>query len=402
MNIKEILKDYRRRAKRALDKPAEFGADINIRDYVGEASEPKVKEDEVDERIRELGIDTHSIGARYVLIDKYVKNLYSKIKGVRLYSLEEAIEEIPDTIKNYYWKLIPVDQDKYTATAELYGEEGYVILVEDNVKVDMPIQTCLLLSKNKFIQAPHNLIIVGDNSRINITTGCTIIREVASIHAEVTEIYIGNNSEVRYLMIHGWSSLQHVRPRTAIVLGDNSRYIDYYISFSPSKTLQMYPRVYLKGKNSKALTSSVIVAKEEEDIDIGAEAVLEGERSGAELVSRVIAKNRSRMVTRSRIVAKGDDVKGHIECDGILLSETAEIITIPELIALNDNVSLTHEASVGKLAEDQIIYLMSKGFTEDEAKELLIRGFMKVKIPGLSEPLEKAIEQAITIASRGL
>jgi len=402
MSIDIVLQEIKEKAKRSLNKPSKYGVDINLEKYLGGGGESDVEISEADERVQQLGLDLKSTAARYVLIDKQVREIYSRIRGVHLYSLEEAIDRVPDIIEKYYWRLINVDQDKYTAAAELYGGEGYVVVVDDDTEVDMPIQTCLLLSKNRVFQAPHNLIIVGDNSRVNITTGCTIIREVASIHAGVTEIYVGKDSEVRYLMIHGWSGLQHVRPRTAVLLGDNSRYIDYYISFSPSKTLQMYPVIYLRGVNSSALISSVVVAKGEEDIDLGAEAILEGDNSRAEIISRIIAKNKSRVINRSKITAKGDDVKGHIECDGILLTDDSQIITIPELVALNDDVSLTHEASVGRLAEDQIIYLMSKGFTDEEAKELIIRGFMKIKIPGLSDTLRKTIDQAITLASRGL
>ncbi|RLG60463.1 SufD family Fe-S cluster assembly protein, partial [Candidatus Geothermarchaeota archaeon] len=103
-----------------------------------------------------------------------------------------------------------------------------------------------------------------------------------------------------------------------------------------------------------------------------------------------------------KIVGSAEGSSGHIECDGLLLSNDSEIVTIPELIAKHNNIRLTHEASIGRIAEEQILYLMSKGFNEDEAKEIIVRGFMKIDIPDLSGEMRKTIEQAIIVASRGL
>lgn len=403
MNINLIRERYRERARKALNKPAKYGVDIDISNFVGRGERvSEVDIESVRERVERLGIDYRLRTMKYIQVDNYIRKMYSKMKGVELYSLEEAFKERPDLIEKYFWRLINVDEDKYTAAAELYGEGGYIIVVEDDVQVDRPIQTCLLLSKNQIIQAPHNIIIVGRNSSLNVTTGCTILKEVASIHAGVTEIYLMDNAKLTYVMVHGWSQLQHVRPRTAVYLGNEAEYIDYYITFSPSKTLQMNPVVYLDGDRATAYLSSIIVARGMEDVDIGGTANLNKRNTKAEILSRVIAKDGSRVVSRSKIVGSAEGSSGHIECDGLLLSNDSEIVTIPELIAKHNDIRLTHEASIGRIAEEQILYLMSKGFNEDEAKEIIVRGFMKIDVPDLSREMRKTIEQAIIVASRGL
>ncbi len=236
MDINLIRERYRERARKALNKPAKYGVDIDISNFVGGGERVgEVDIEGVRERVKKLGIDYRSKTIMtYIQVDNYIRKMYSKMKGVELYSLEEAFKERPDLIEKYFWGLIDVDEDKYTAAAELYGEGGYIIVVDDDAHVNRPIQTCLLLSKNQVIQAPHNIIIVGRNSSLNVTTGCTILKEVASIHAGVTEIYLMDNAKLTYVMVHGWSQLQHVRPRTAVYLGNGAEYIDCLLYTSPS------------------------------------------------------------------------------------------------------------------------------------------------------------------------
>ena len=399
---KEVIK---KRAMQALNKPSQYGPDIDISRYLSEAK--KIEMDLYGESTRRkmlsLGIDVESSASgRYYQVDKYVLEILSKHPGVEVLSLEEALDKHRDWIYDYYWNVVPVDMDKYTAIAELYDRTGYVVIVKDNVKVQYPMQICLLVRSSGTIQAPHNIIIVGRNSELNVVTGCGIIRSVSSIHAGVTEFYLGEGARVNYIMIHGWSRYQHVRPRSGAILKDKAQFINHYITFSPSKTLQSYPQVHLVGDNAFACQTSVLVGSKDENIDIGNAVFLKGKGSRGEIISRLLAKGSSKITSRAKIWGYGENSKGHIECTGMLLSDEADIQTIPELRAYTPNTRLTHEASIGKLAEDEIIYLMSKGFSREEAEGILIRGFMRIKPYGIPKQLEITLEQAIEIASRGM
>ncbi|MCC6057931.1 MAG: SufD family Fe-S cluster assembly protein, partial [Desulfurococcaceae archaeon] len=193
----------------------------------------------------------------------------------------------------------------------------------------------------------------------------------------------------RFVMVHSWNRVSHVRPRTAVFVKSGGKYISYYVNLSRVKTLQTYPVVYLND-NAYTYLASIVLGVEDSDIDVGNAVYLEGENSVAEIVSRSISRDSTRIVARASIVAKNG--RGHIDCRGLMLSDRAVIKTIPELQALTPNAILTHEASIGRLAEDEINYLISKGFTKEEAIAILLRGFVSVEVKGLPQKVREYIE----------
>ena len=395
--------DLRKKAIRALDKGVDLGFNINdyleVREYVRESIDLKSKY--IRERVVKLGLNPDSLSAYYQFDRSLIKKIYSKLKGVKILTYEEALKEYSDLVSKYNWRLVDVDLDRYTAYNYLYGEGGYVVIVDDNTHVDTPIQACLLLSRDRIFQAPHNIIIVGENSKVTIVTGCGIIKEAAAVHDGVTEIYVGRNSTVYYIMIHGWGSMQYVISRTTARIAEDSKFIYYYITFSPSRALNGLLRVYLD-KRAKAHISSIIASRRKSVIEMNKEAYAYGNGTSIKMISRLLAGHGSRMKSKLAIYAEAPYIKGHTECNGLLLTEDSDIETIPILKARYRDVELTHEASIGKLAEDEIIYLMSKGFSREEAEAVLIRGFMSIKIEGINPSVEKMIKHAIALASKGL
>jgi hypothetical protein len=190
-------------------------------------------------------------------------------------------------------------------------------------------------------------------------------------------------------MIHNWAPEVEVRPRTGIIIEENGIFISNYICLRPVKNLQLYPTAYLIGENSKVRFQTILYGLKDSFIDSGSRAVLKAPRSGAEILSRVIGAEKSRIIARGELIGEVPNVKGHLECQGLILSPQSFIQAIPSLQAKSEGVELSHEAAVGKIAEEEIVYLMSRGLSEEEATSLIVRGFLNVEIEGLPESLER-------------
>ena len=400
-NIKEYLENIRSRALSALDKSSPYGLNLDLTSFIRDKGEVLDVRDYADKLIN-VGIDlSRRDVASYYQVDNIPVNTHNPISGVKVLNLNSIFSN-EDLVLNYYWKALPVDFDKYTAIAELIEGEGYVIIADKNVKVDRPIQTCLILHKPKLIQAPHNIIVAGENSEIHVVTGCMTALGAEGLHAGVTEFYIGRNATVTYTMIHNWSRRIHVRPRTAAIIEDGGKLVMHYINFSPVASLQTYPRIILRGDNGRAYSSSILIGKLNSILDVGSSIVLNGDNSSGEIISRIIATDNSKVISRAKIVGEARNVKGHVECSGLLLTDNSEIITIPELDAKVRDIQLTHEAAVGRISEDEIIYLMARGFSRSEAESMIVRGFMEVSLKDLPEILMISIRRVLDLVAEKL
>ena len=383
---------YREKARKVLDKPSKYGVDVDIKEYMPQEIREEPSLAEYRDLLESVGIEVEekNRSGSYYQIESQVISAISKQPGLEILSIEEAIDRYGDELKDYYWRTVHVDQDKYTAIAELRGSGGYYIRVKKGYKISFPIQACLLMEMNKSLQAPHNIIIAEENSEASIITGCAAMKEMVGLHAGITEIYVGENARVNYIMIHKWNRAMHIRPRTGVLVGRNGVYVSHYIAFTEMKSYQSMPRVILN-EGARAYLSSTIVLDGDSRADSGYELILKEKRSSGQIISRSLTKGNSEIVTRAIISGEAPEVKGHIDCQGLLLSDKSRILTIPILDAKYDDVMLTHEAAVGKLSEEKILWLIARGFRRDEAEGLLIKGFMKTEIPGLPEGLEKMI-----------
>ena len=376
---------------KALLKPSKYGIDLDISKYVVEEAEISEYANEDENKILEkasekIGIEKEKFN--YIQINQ--KAIFKKYqeKGLIVIPLKKAIEE-NEIAKKFSWKIIDPSYDKYTALTYLKGNDiGYFIYVPPNTKIDFPIYNCLILKKD--IQLVHNLIFVDKNSEAHIISGCTVPHQTEGIHIGISEFYISKNAKASFTMLHSWSKNVHVRPRTVAYVEENGEFINYYISYSEVASLQMYPKVILND-NAKTQMYSLIIGKNNAKYDIGSEAILNGKNSSAEIISRVIALEESEIITRAKIIGKNYS-KGHIECFGLIESEKAKISTYPILISKNQEATLTHEAAIGKISREEIEYLMAKGFNEEEAKSIIIRGFSNIEVKELPEIIRKQIQ----------
>jgi Fe-S cluster assembly scaffold protein SufB len=368
------IEEIRQRAKAAIDKPAPYGVDIDVAEF-GDKRTP-INKEAVAAVAERAGVST-SASAFYIQADNAYFNYLSKIPGVEVYRLEEFIETHRDIAKDYVWRLIPPDLDKYTAVAALRGTGGYVIRVKAGVKVREPVLACLSIVSGG-LQAPHNVVIVEEGAEVVVYTGCVIAPEVVGLHVGISEFYVMPRAKLKFIMVHSWNRVTHVRPRTAVMVEDEGEYLEYYANLAAVKSLQMNPQIWLR-EGAKAHATSVVLAQADADIDLGTTAYLEGTDAAAELTTKALATGKATVVMRSLIEAHKPS-KGHVECSGLLISPHANIITIPQLAARNQDATLTHEASIGRLAQEEIDYLQAKGFTYQEAVSLLVKGFITTDI----------------------
>jgi Fe-S cluster assembly scaffold protein SufB len=294
------------------------------------------------------------------------------------------------------WKLVDKNKDEYTQKVAEDWSGGYFMRIMPNAEITFPLQSCLLITKKNLEQRVHNIIIAEEGSKSHIITSCVQHSSVPdAAHLGVSEIYVKKGAMLNFTMIHQWSEKAFVRPRSATELGDKAKFVSNYICMRPVRDVQMYPAAFCKGTESTVSFNSILYGHANSLMDIGSKAVLTGKGSKAEMISRAIARESSKMVIRGLIEGKNTDCKGHLECRGLLIDEEAFLQSIPELIARKKGVEITHEAAVGKISEREITYLMTRKLSRDQAVSLIIRGFMDVGILGLPEALSAEIKRIV-------
>ncbi len=195
-------------------------------------------------------------------------------------------------------------------------------------------------------------------------------------------------------MIHNWSEGIVVRPRSSIRVEENGRFINNYIVLNPVESIQMYPSTQLVGDNAVASLNSILVAPKGSYLDIGGRVVLSAKNTRAEIIARAITTGGT-IYSRGQLVGEVPNVKAHLECKGLILGEGGSIIAIPELEGKAEDLELSHEAAVGRINQDEINYLMSRGLTQEEAVGVIVRGFLHVDIEGLPAELREEIDRNI-------
>ena len=395
--------------KGALGKAAAFGPDVDISRYeVGNKDVEQLKDlgktsEEMKETMINVGVTTDNVDRDGTII--FINNGMSHCsnnaeEGVELLSTSEALKKY-DWLKDYSWKAVDPEKDKFTAKTYLEDSDGYFIRVKKGYHAKHPVQTCMLLKNRGSMQNLHNIIIVEEDASLEIITGCTTDRHANNaLHIGVSEIFIKDGGSLSFSMIHNWNKDTAVRPRTVARLGKNAKYVNNYVLLNPVGTLQSFPVAYLDGEGASCRYNTICLASEGSDIDTGGSVILNAPGTSAEIMSRSINTG-GRMVARGKLVGNCEGVKAHLECRSIVLKDGGVTSAIPELETSVADVDMTHEAAVGKIARDQIEYLMSRGLTEDDAVSMIVRGFLVGGIKGLPDNLRKEIDEAIEQANVG-
>jgi Fe-S cluster assembly scaffold protein SufB len=353
------------------------------------------------ERLAQSGIDLSMANrcGSFIQMDQDIVQSECSADGIEVLPYARAMEKY-DWIREYSWNVVLKDKDEITKYVAAQKEpKGYVIIARKGSSNVVPLQACLFLGRDQ-IQHVHNIIIAEEGADLHIISGCTSGAHVrkGGAHYGVSEFYVKKNAKISFTMIHNWSESVEVYPRSASVVEENGVFLSNYVCMQPVKKVQMYPTATLKGENSVARFSSIVIATPGSYMDLGSRAILGGKGSSAELVTRAITKGGT-IISRGHINGKTAGTRGHLECKGLILKD-GRIYAIPEIEGSVVGTELSHEAAVGKIARDEIEYLMARGLDEDEATATIIRGFLDVKITGLPEALQKQIDASIDVAEK--
>jgi len=401
-------KTHRDRAKAALTKAAAFGEDIDLSSYVSSAEEQPYQDDpsglpaKAKEQMLGVGVILDDVSQRsgtFIQTDNTPVHSSIRQEGIEVMSTRQALEKY-DWLSDYWWNAVPVDTDKYTANVELSQHNGYFIRALPGYKTIYPVQACLYLKKARLAQNVHNIIIAEEDSELHIITGCTTASsEEAGLHLGVSEFYIKRGAKITFTMIHSWNPEVAVRPRSAAIVEENGLLLSNYVIMKPVRSLQMYPSARCVGENAVVRYNSILVAAPRSSLDVGSRAILDAKGAKTEIISRAITTG-GNIIARGYIEGNAPEVKGHLECRGLILQREGMIHAVPELKGNLAGVDLSHEAAVGKIAEEEIEYLMARGLTRTEATATIVRGFLRVDIEGLPPMLRAELQRAVVASEK--
>lgn len=333
------------------------------------------------------------MGAQYdseVIYHNMIKELENK--NVIFMDTDSVLKKYPELFKKYFNNLVKYDENRYTALNGAVWSGGTFIYIPKNTKLDRPLQSYFRINSKNMGQFERTLIIVDDNSELHYIEGCTAPTYTEdALHAAVVEIYVGKNSKCRYTTIQNWSNdVYNLVTKRAIV--DENGLMEWIDGNVGSKTNMKYPCCILNGPYARGSCITVAAAGSGQVQDTGAKMIHLAPYTKSNIISKSIASNGGNATYRGTVKITKDAVNSvsNVKCDTIILDRASKSDTIPTNMVLNNSSYLEHEATVSKIEEDKLFYLMSRGIDEDKAKELIILGFINEFREEL--PMEYAVE----------
>jgi Fe-S cluster assembly protein SufB len=411
-NEPEWMLESRLKALRLFDrKPMpNWGADLSginfesIKYFVRSTEKQATSWDELPDDIKstydKLGIPEAEkqrliagVAAQYeseVVYHKIREDLESQ--GVLFLDTDTGLREHPELFKEYFGSVIPHGDNKFSALNGAVWSGGSFIYVPPGVHVDIPLQAYFRINTENMGQFERTLIIVDEDAYVHYVEGCTApIYTSDSLHSAVVEIIVKKGARCRYTTIQNWSNNVYnlVTKRAKAEAGATMEWIDGNIG---SKVTMKYPSVFLMGEHAKGEVLSVAFAGEGQHQDAGAKMVHMAPHTSSTIVSKSVARGGGRTSYRGlvQVNKRAQHSKSTVKCDALLVDTISRSDTYPYVDIREDDVSMGHEATVSKVSEDQLFYLMSRGLTEDEAMAMVVRGFVEPIAREL--PMEYALE----------
>lgn len=404
------MRDFRIKSFHTFEKMKnpKFGPELNINfdeityyktsdDKVNHSWEEVPKE--VKETFDKIGLREAEqkylagLGAQYdseAIYHNMLKELTDK--GIIFCDTDTALKKYPELVKKYFNTLVRYDENKFTALNGCVWSGGSFIYVPPYTKLERPLQSYFRINTKDMGQFERTLIIVSEGAELHYMEGCTAPTYTTdSLHAAVVEIFVEKNAKCRYTTIQNWSSnVNNLVTKRALVLeGGLMEWIDGNIG---SKINMKYPACILKGDYAKGNCISIAVATKGQIQDAGARMIHLGRHTSSNIISKSIAAKGGNASYRGTVKIKKDaeHSKSTVKCDTIILDDLSKSDTIPTNIVENKTSDINHEATVAKISQDKLFYLMSRGLNEEKAKELIIMGFIDRFREEL--PMEYAVE----------
>ena len=313
-------------------------------------------------------------------------------KNVIFTSIEEAFRKYPELVWKYFSKIVKPEENIFTALNGAVFSGGSFIYIPKNTKLDRPLQSYFRINRKDLGQFERTLIIVDDNSSLHYIEGCTARSySTSNLHAGVVEIYVGKNSTCRYSTIQNWATNVYnlVTKRALVLESGKMEWIDGNIG--SYKTMK-YPCSVLKGDNSSSTCITISMAKEGQHQDSGAKMIHIGKNTNSNIISKSIALGGGKADFRGKVEIKKDASNSNsiIKCDSLILDRKSSSDTFPINIVSNGTSFIEHEATVSRISQEKLFYLMSRGLSEDESIDLIILGFTDRFKQEL--PMEYAVE----------
>src|SRR5579884_3303049 len=313
-------------------------------------------------------------------------------QGVIFLDMDGGLREHEDIVKKYFGTVIPPNDNKFAALNSAVWSGGSFVYVPAGVHVEIPLQAYFRINSDNMGQFERTLIIAEEGSSVHYIEGCTAPNYSSdSLHSAVVELIAHKGARIRYTTIQNWSDNVYnlVTKRAVAHEGATVEWIDGNLG---SKVTMKYPSVYLMGEHAHAEVMSAAFAGSGQHQDAGSKAIHVAPNTTSNIVSRSISKGSGRTSYRGhiKVLPKAHDVKVNVRCDALLLDEESRSDTYPYMDIENPDVSVGHEATVSKVGEDQIFYLMSRGIAEQDATALIVNGFFEPFVKEL--PMEYAVE----------
>jgi len=317
--------------------------------------------------------------------------------------LATALERYPEVREKYFFKAVPPDYDEVVRRCAAQETPlGFYIRVKAGKKVTLPCQVAMLMASENIAQIVHNIVILEDDSQLELVTGCLTRHSVnRGLHLAVGENYVGRNAKLVSTMVHSWGPEVTTYPRNGTVVAENGRFESNYVSLRPAKQVVSDPQTYLNGKGATAKYLTIVLSAPGSHISTQGTVHLNAEDTGAELMHRGVCTG-GEMRQGGLLIGKAR-CKAHVDCAGMLLDPSGKgsIESVPGLKSYHPDARMSHEASIGKIAPEEVEYLMSFGMEEQEAISMLIRGFLGTDLVGLGKELDGQIAEIAEIAGHG-
>lgn len=333
------------------------------------------------------------VGAQYEseMVYHSIQENLEKI-GVIFLSIEDGLRKHPEIFREYFGTVIPIEDNKFAALNSAVWSGGSFVYVPKGVKVDLPLQAYFRMNRANLGQFERSLIIADEGAQVHYVEGCTAPQYTTdSFHSGVIEIIVKKNARVRYTTIQNWSNNVYnlVTQRSVVHEGGTMEWVDANLG---SKVTMKYPSCYLVGPGARGEILSMAFAGKGQQQDTGGKVVHLAPHTSSKITSKSISKDGGRASYRGllKVHNGADDVKSNVVCDALLLDPQSRSDTYPYIEIDEDDVTIGHEATVSKVGEEQLFYLMSRGLSEEQATTMVVSGFIEPLVKEL--PMEYAVE----------